>query len=55
MTLCIVLRLIGTLFYPGFGLSACMMIGILLMLLALVALVAMSLLEATRRRNRDDD
>ena len=35
MTLCIVLRLIGTLFYPGFWLSACMMIGILLMLLAL--------------------
>lgn len=35
MTLCIVLRLIGTLFYPGFGLSARMMIGILLMLLAL--------------------
>ena len=31
----IVLRLIGTLFYPGFGLSACLMIGILLMLLAL--------------------
>ena len=35
IALCVVLRLIGTLIHPGFGLNACLMIGIIIALLVL--------------------